>query len=84
VPGEQVARGVDFEIEFITEPGDDLIRIDAPVLVEAESRKAILIGAGGRMTGSIGVAARHPIERKLASRVHHELSGPCSPALARR
>jgi GTPase len=26
------------------------------------------------MTGSIGVAARHPIERELASRVRHELS----------
>jgi GTP-binding protein Era len=26
------------------------------------------------MTGSIGVAARHAIERELASRFHHELS----------
>jgi GTPase len=71
---EQVARGVDVEIEFITQPCDDVIRIDAPVRVETETRKGILIGAGGGMIKSNGVAAHHPIERELASRVHHDLS----------
>jgi GTP-binding protein Era len=71
---EQLPPAVDVEIESTTQPRDHLIRIDAPVLVETESRKAILIGAGGRMIKSNGVAARHPAERELASRVHHDLS----------
>jgi hypothetical protein len=57
--GEQVPRAVDVEIESITEPREELIRIDAPVLVETESRTGILIGAGRGVTGSSGVAARH-------------------------
>jgi GTPase Era involved in 16S rRNA processing len=61
-------------IEPITQPSDDVIRIDAPVLAETESRNAILIGVGGWMTVSIGVAARHSIERELARRVARELS----------
>ena len=56
---EQLPPVVDVEIESTTQPRDHLIRIDAPVLVETKSRQAILIGVGGRMTGSIGVAARH-------------------------
>ncbi len=77
-------RGVDVEIEFIPQPRENVIRIDATVLVESESRKGILIGAAGRIIKSIGVTARYPIEREPASRVHHEQAGPCLPALARR
>jgi hypothetical protein len=39
VPGSRSQGGVDVEIEFITQPCDDVIRIDAPVLVETESRR---------------------------------------------
>ena len=44
------------------------------LLTETESQKGILIGAGGKMIKSIGVAARRAIERELSSRVHLELS----------
>jgi GTP-binding protein Era len=44
------------------------------VLVETESQKGILIGAGGRMIRGIGVAARAAIERELDTHVHLELS----------
>ncbi len=71
---EEVPHAVEVEIESITQPREDLIRIDAVVLVETESQKAILIGAGGRMIKAIGVAARRTIERELGSRVHLGLS----------
>jgi GTP-binding protein Era len=40
------------------------------LLVETESQKGILIGAGGKMIKSIGTAARRAIERELGTRVH--------------
>ncbi len=43
------------------------------MLVETESQKGILIGAGGRMVKAIGSAARKAIERDLAAQVHLEL-----------
>ena len=71
---EEVPHAVEVEIESIGELHDDLIRIDAVLLVETESQKGILIGAGGRMIKSIGVAARRAIERELGAKVHLELS----------
>ena len=50
------------------------MRIEAVVLVETESQKGILIGAGGRMIKAIGTAARRAIERELGSHVHLGLS----------
>ncbi len=71
---EEVPHAVEVEIESITQPRADLVRIDAVVLVETESQKAILIGAGGRMIKAIGIAARRAIEQQLGSRVHLGLS----------
>jgi GTP-binding protein Era len=71
---EEVPHAVEIEIESIAEPRPELTRIEAVVLVETDSQKGILIGAGGRMIKSIGIAARKAIERELATRVHLELS----------
>ncbi len=71
---EEVPHAVEVEVEEITHPRPDLVRIQAVVLSETESQKGILIGAGGRMIKSIGVAARRAIERELGTRVHLELS----------
>ncbi len=71
---EEVPHAVEVEIESITEPRPDLVRIEAVVLVETESQKAILIGAGGSMIKAVGTAARRAIERELGSRVHLGLS----------
>jgi GTP-binding protein Era len=71
---EEVPHAVEVEVEEITHPRPDLIRIQAVVLTETESQKGILIGAGGRMIKSIGVAARRTIERELGTQVHLELS----------
>ena len=61
-------------VEEIEQPRDDLIRIEAVILVETESQKGILIGAGGQMVKSIGIAARRAIERELGTHVHLDLS----------
>ena len=71
---EEVPHAVEVEVEDISYPRDDLVRIEAVLLSETESQKGILIGAQGRMIKSIGVAARRAIERELGSRVHLELS----------
>ncbi len=71
---EEVPHAVEVEVEEITHPRPDLVRIQAVLLSDTESQKGILIGAGGRMIKSIGVAARRAIERELDTRVHLELS----------
>lgn len=71
---EEVPHAVEVEVEDISHPREDLVRIEAVLLTETESQKGILIGAQGRMIKSIGVAARRAIERELGSRVHLELA----------
>jgi GTP-binding protein Era len=71
---EEVPHAVEVEIENIDRRREELVRIEAVILVETESQKGILIGARGQMVKSIGVAARRAIERELGSRVHLELS----------
>jgi GTP-binding protein Era len=58
------------EAEHRADNRPERLRIDGVILVETESQKGILIGAGGRMIKSIGTAARRAIERELAIQVH--------------
>jgi GTP-binding protein Era len=71
---EEIPHAVEVEVAEITYPRPDLVRIEAVVLSETESQKGILIGSGGRMIKSIGIAARRAIERELGTQVHLELS----------
>jgi GTPase len=79
---DEIPHSVEVAIETIAEidrpehagtSGAGLIRIEAVILAETESQKRILIGAGGQMVKSIGVAARRAIERELRAHVHLEL-----------
>jgi GTP-binding protein Era len=70
---EEVPHAVEVDVQEI-EHRDELARIAAVVLVETESQKGILIGAGGSMIKSIGAAARRAIEHELGVHVHLELS----------
>jgi GTPase len=70
---EELPHAVEVQVEAIDER-HDLIRIEAVLLVETESQKGIVIGAGGRMVKAIGTAARQAIARELAARVHLELT----------
>jgi GTP-binding protein Era len=71
---DEVPHAVEVEIEDVDRRRRELVRIEAVILVETESQKGILIGAGGRMVKAIGTAARLAIERELGARVHLELS----------
>jgi GTP-binding protein Era len=71
---KEVPHSVEIEVTELARREDGLVRIEAMVLVEADSQKGILIGAGGRMIKAIGIAARQAIERELQSAVHMELS----------
>jgi GTP-binding protein Era len=66
---DEVPHAVEVQIESIARDAERL-RIEGVILVETESQKGILIGAGGRMIKSIGTAARRAIERELAIQVH--------------
>ncbi len=68
---EEVPHSVEVVVEGI-EHGDP-VRIEAVILAETESQKRILIGAGGQMVKSIGIAGRRAIERELGARVHLDL-----------
>jgi GTPase len=70
---EEIPHSVEVQIESIDYNRTDLLRIEAVLLVETESQKGILIGAGGRMIKAIGTAARVEIERELGTRVHLDL-----------
>lgn len=68
---EEVPHAVAVRIEEFTEdPATGLVSIRAQVLVEKESQKAILIGAGGSMMKHVGEQARMEIERLLGSKVY--------------
>lgn len=70
---DEVPHSVEVEVESVA-PEAGLVRVEAVVLVETESQKGILIGAGGRMIKAIGTGARRAIERELGSKVHLALS----------
>lgn len=57
--------------EFVDEP--KLVRIKATLVVEKDSHKGIVVGAGGARIKAIGTAARIRIEAFLERRVHIEL-----------
>jgi GTPase len=74
---EQILRQTREEIPYATgvvidsfKEGEPLVRIEASILAERDTQKAILIGRGGAMLKSIGTAARREIEAFLGTRVY--------------
>lgn len=59
--------------EYVEEPGKNLVRIRAEILVERESQKGIVIGKRGALLKSVGIAARLELEKETGSRVYLEL-----------
>jgi GTPase len=77
---EQVLRHTRDELPYATavliegfREEDGRTRIDATILVDKGSQKAIVIGKGGSMLKVIGTAARHEIEGFLGVRVFLQL-----------
>jgi GTP-binding protein Era len=66
------------------EDEDDLLRIDADLLVERQSQKGIVIGKSGSMLELAGSAARAELESLLGSKVHLRLQVKVEPDWQRR
>ena len=74
---EQILRQTREEIPYSTgvvidsfKEGEPLVRIEASILAERDTQKAILIGRGGSMLKAIGSAARREIEAFLGTKVY--------------
>lgn len=66
---QEVPHAVAVEVERWLDREDGVIEIDATILVERESQKAIVIGRGGGLLKQVGVEARADLERLLGTRV---------------
>ena len=71
---DEVPHAIAAEVGSITERTDrPLVEIEASVIVETESQKAIVVGKGGRVVKAIGSGARHEIEAILGVHVFLDL-----------
>jgi len=71
---DEVPHAIAAEVGSITERTDrPLVEIEASVIVETESQKAIVVGKGGRVVKAIGSGARHEIEAILGVQVFLDL-----------
>ncbi len=59
--------------DFGDEPARNLTRISALIIVERDTHKAMVIGAGGRMLKAIGTQARLELQELLERRIFLEL-----------
>jgi len=71
---DEVPHAIAAEVGSITERVDrPLVEIEASVIVETESQKAIVVGKGGRVVKAIGSGARREIEVVLGVQVFLDL-----------
>ncbi len=69
---EEVPHGIAVTIEKMEEK-EKIVNIEAEIVCEKESHKAIIIGKNGSMLKKIGSAARFEIERLLEKKVYLRL-----------
>ena len=71
---DEIPHGIAVTIERFAERGDTgLFDVDASIVCERDSHKAIIIGKGGSMLKRIGTAARRDIEDMLEAQVNLKL-----------
>jgi GTP-binding protein Era len=69
---EEIPHALAVRIETYQEE-DEMVRIEAVILVDRDSQKGIVIGKGGSMLKQAGTEARLELERLLASKVFLQL-----------
>jgi GTP-binding protein Era len=67
---KEIPYGTAVYIEFFKEKDQELVEIQAVIVVERESHKKIILGHRGKMIRMIGENARRGIEQFLDSRVY--------------
>jgi GTP-binding protein Era len=70
---EEVPHSVGVVVEELAERDNNMLYVNATILVERSSQKGILIGRGGRMLKDIGKRARNEIEALLGTRCYLDL-----------
>ncbi len=70
---QEIPYSMAVEVLEFKERRADLVEIQANLLVERNSQKRIVVGAGGRTVKGIGMRARKSIERLVGTRVHLQL-----------
>lgn len=70
---DEIPHGIAVRIDQYQEKEGDVAVIDATLIVERESHKAIVIGAGGSMIKQIGIHARQEIEAMSGKKVYLNL-----------
>lgn len=81
---EELPYAIAAEVTAFDESRPDLVRIEADLLVERESQKRIVVGAGGAMVKQIGTHARLQIEKLCQRRVHLALRVKVEPGWSRQ
>jgi GTP-binding protein Era len=66
---QEIPHAVAVEVDRWLDREDGVIEIDATILVDRDSQKAIVIGRGGKLLKQVGVDARADLERLLGTRV---------------
>ncbi len=80
---QEIPHSVAVTCDDIEWRDEDHASITATILVERDSQKGIVIGAGGRMIKKIGTEARRDIERLFDAKVFLDLSVRVQPAWRR-
>ena len=80
---QEIPHSVAVTCDDIEWRDEDHASITATILVERESQKGIVIGAGGRMIKKSGTEARRDIERLFDAKVFLDLSVRVQPAWRR-
>jgi len=71
--GQELPYSIAVEVTQFDESREDIVEIQANLLVERDSQKRIVVGKGGAMIKQIGVRSRASIEKLLAGRVYLKL-----------
>jgi GTP-binding protein Era len=82
--GQELPYRIAVEVTDFDESDPELARIRATILVERDSQKRIVIGAGGAQIKAIGIQARREIERLVGRQVHLALWVKVEPGWARK
>ena len=69
---DEIPYAIAVEVEAWKESGDE-VRVQANLLVERESQKGIVLGAGGSALKALGIEARKRLSERLAKTVHLKL-----------
>ena len=70
---DEIPHGIAIEIDKMEYRKDGLVNVEATIVCERDSHKAIIIGKNGSMLKKVGINARRDIEELTDSKVNLKL-----------